>query len=47
MAIWCRVSLLTNSKGTNALRRAMLSLIKNPKYKDPYFWAGFVVVGAG
>jgi CHAT domain-containing protein len=30
-----------------ALRKAMLTLMKNPKYRDPYYWAGFVVVGAG
>ncbi|PYP90000.1 MAG: hypothetical protein DMF61_02015 [Blastocatellia bacterium AA13] len=31
----------------DALRKAMLSLLKNPRYKEPYYWAGFVVVGAG
>ena len=31
----------------DALRKAMLSLLKTPKYKEPYYWAGFVVVGAG
>jgi CHAT domain-containing protein len=30
-----------------ALREAMLVVMKNPKYRDPYYWAGFVVVGAG
>ncbi|HEU4387058.1 MAG TPA: CHAT domain-containing protein, partial [Blastocatellia bacterium] len=31
----------------DALRNAMLTLLKTPKYKEPYYWAGFVVVGAG
>jgi CHAT domain-containing protein len=31
----------------DAMRKAMLSLLKNPKYKGPYYWAGFVVIGAG
>ena len=34
-------------KKADALRRAMLTLMMNPRYKDPYYWAGFVVVGAG
>ncbi|WP_414572132.1 CHAT domain-containing protein [Nostoc sp. CCY 9925] len=28
-----------------ALRQAQLSLSANPQYTDPYFWAGFVLVG--
>ena len=36
-----------NWKKPDALRNAMLTLLKNPKFKDPYYWAGFVVVGAG
>jgi CHAT domain-containing protein/tetratricopeptide (TPR) repeat protein len=34
-------------KKANSLRQAMLALMKNPKYKDPYYWAAFVVVGDG
>jgi CHAT domain-containing protein len=30
-----------------ALRRAALQLMADPKYKHPFFWSGFVVVGDG
>jgi CHAT domain-containing protein len=47
-------NLVANAPGTqpawkkaDALRRAMLTLMARPEYKDPYYWAGFVVVGAG
>jgi CHAT domain-containing protein/tetratricopeptide (TPR) repeat protein len=30
-----------------ALRLAALKLLKEPRYKHPYFWAGFVLVGDG
>jgi CHAT domain-containing protein/TolA-binding protein len=30
-----------------ALRRAALKLASDPKYKHPFYWAGFVVVGNG
>lgn len=30
-----------------ALRRAALQLMSDPKYKHPFFWSGFVVVGDG
>jgi CHAT domain-containing protein len=30
-----------------ALRDAMVNVMKNPQYRDPFYWAGFVVVGAG
>jgi CHAT domain-containing protein len=36
-----------NRNKPDALRKAMLTLMKNPRFKDPYYWAGFVVVGAG
>ncbi|YAF99027.1 MAG: CHAT domain-containing protein (plasmid) [Nodularia sp. CChRGM 3473] len=29
-----------------ALRQAQLSLLSNPKYSHPYYWAAFVLVGA-
>jgi CHAT domain-containing protein len=28
-----------------ALRRAQLSLLQNPQYRQPYFWAAFVLLG--
>jgi CHAT domain-containing protein len=47
-------NLVTKSRGegtpwkkAEALRKAMLKVMKRLKYKDPYYWAGFVVVGAG
>lgn len=30
-----------------ALRRAALKLMSDPKYRHPFFWSGFVVVGNG
>jgi len=35
------------SPGTkaNALQQAALNLLKDPRYRHPYFWAGFVVIG--
>lgn len=29
-----------------ALRQAALKLMKNPKYKHPFYWAGFITIGA-
>jgi CHAT domain-containing protein len=39
----------TGSKANKAqaLRRAALKLASDPKYKHPFYWAGFVVVGNG
>lgn len=40
----------TSATGTSkaeALRRAALKLASDPKYKHPFYWAGFVVVGNG
>jgi CHAT domain-containing protein len=34
-----------NLTKAEALRRAQLSLLKNPEYNHPYFWAPFVLVG--
>lgn len=28
-----------------SLRQAQLTMLKNPKYKHPYFWASFVLIG--
>ena len=30
-----------------ALRRAAIKLMADPKYRHPFFWSGFVVVGNG
>jgi CHAT domain-containing protein len=30
-----------------ALQRASLSVMKNPQYRHPFYWAGFVMVGTG
>ncbi|MGH9935563.1 MAG: CHAT domain-containing protein, partial [Blastocatellia bacterium] len=39
----------TKSKVTKAeaLRQAALKLMKNPETSHPFYWAGFVLVGAG
>jgi CHAT domain-containing protein len=31
---------------SDALRLAALELIKNPRYRHPYYWAGFVMIGS-
>jgi CHAT domain-containing protein len=28
-----------------ALQQAALTLMKDPRYRHPYFWAGFVMIG--
>jgi CHAT domain-containing protein len=33
-----------NSKA-ESLRQAQLSILNNPKYEHPYYWAPFVLVG--
>jgi CHAT domain-containing protein/TolA-binding protein len=37
----------TRTNKAEALRRAALKLMSDPKYKHPFYWAGFVVVGNG
>ena len=37
----------TRASKAEALRRASLKLMSDPKYKHPFYWAGFVVVGNG
>jgi CHAT domain-containing protein len=32
---------------TEALRRAALTVMKNPDTRHPFYWAGFVLVGDG
>jgi CHAT domain-containing protein len=29
-----------------ALRRAQLELLRDKRYADPYYWSGFVLMGA-
>jgi CHAT domain-containing protein len=29
----------------SALQQASLTLMKDPRYRHPYFWAGFVLMG--
>lgn len=35
----------TPGKKATALQQAALSLMKDPRYRHPYFWAGFVMIG--
>jgi CHAT domain-containing protein len=37
----------TGANKAEALRRAALKLASDPKYRHPFYWAGFVVVGNG
>ena len=37
----------TTSRKTDALRQAALKLMRTPETSHPFYWAGFVVVGAG
>jgi CHAT domain-containing protein len=30
---------------TRALQQSALQLLRNPKHKHPFYWAGFVVIG--
>src|SRR5947207_11518871 len=30
----------------NALRQAALDVMKDPRYRHPFFWAGFVMIGS-
>ena len=42
---------LTNSSSAaskaEALRQAQMKLLRDHRYKHPFFWAGFVVIGDG
>jgi len=29
-----------------ALRAAALTMLKDPKYRHPFYWAGFIVMGS-
>ncbi len=35
-----------NLTKAEALRQAQLSLLSNPQYQHPYYWAGFILVGS-
>ena len=35
----------SNLNKATALQQAALSLMKDPRYRHPYFWAGFVMIG--
>jgi CHAT domain-containing protein len=35
------------SSAAEALRKAAIKLMADPKYRHPFFWSGFVVVGNG
>lgn len=37
----------TNRKKAQALRDSTVSMIKDPRYRHPFFWAGFVMIGSG
>jgi CHAT domain-containing protein len=42
--------MLTKSEGgsvPDALRSAALNLLKKEEYRHPFYWAPFVVIGAG
>jgi hypothetical protein len=38
-------SLRRGANPTAALREVELQLMRNPRYRHPYYWAAFVVVG--
>jgi len=35
----------SKSKKAEALREAALKLLKDPQYRHPFYWAGFVMIG--
>jgi CHAT domain-containing protein len=37
--------LKNNQSPSNALRQAQLQMMKQPRWKSPYFWAAFVLQG--
>ncbi len=45
MTQFYRILTQTNTTKAQALRQAQLSLLKNPKYKHPYYWSPFILVG--
>ena len=45
MAEFYRELIQSKVSKAEALRQAQLTLLKNPKYEHPYYWASFVLVG--
>ncbi len=45
MSQFYRILTQTDASKAEALRQAQLSLLKNPKYKHPYYWSPFILVG--
>ncbi|MBS0015889.1 MAG: CHAT domain-containing protein [Arthrospira sp. SH-MAG29] len=45
MAEFYRVLTESNVGKAEALRQAQLSLLQQPRYRDPYYWAAFVLIG--
>ncbi len=45
MSEFYRVFTQDNTSKAQALRQAQLSILKNPKYKHPYYWSSFILVG--
>jgi CHAT domain-containing protein len=37
----------TNGMKARALRNGTLTIVKNPQYRHPFYWAGFVMIGNG
>jgi CHAT domain-containing protein len=42
-----RLKIQTGSTKADALRQAALEVMKDARYKHPFFWAGFVIIGDG
>jgi len=38
-------NLIRDSRKAEALRQAQLSLLRNPEFNKPYFWAPVVLIG--
>ncbi|HEY9666154.1 MAG TPA: CHAT domain-containing protein [Coleofasciculaceae cyanobacterium] len=45
MALFYRELTDTTATKAEALRHAQLTLLKNPRYKHPFYWAPFILVG--
>jgi CHAT domain-containing protein len=42
-----RALLVDGERPAAALRRAQAAMLAEPRWEDPYYWAGFVVYGDG